>query len=155
MTRGAFQTVAEWEHDGLKCWATTGSGYGSGMNGYCQFPERPTIETGYDGILTYVPVHGGITYAEEKDGAMVYGFDTAHFNSEEFPCMDLDWIKGQVAVMVAGIRKAAEVEEAYLLARTNEAKAEHAQQVLDIAGADGPEGGMPFGATINLLGGEL
>lgn len=59
--------------------------------GYVRFPVRPVKETRYGGILQYVPVHGGITYAEDSpDGSMVYGFDCGHaqdrrwLSSEEF-----------------------------------------------------------------------
>jgi hypothetical protein len=50
--------------------------------GYCRFIERPVREVGYKGILTYVPVHGGITYANEDEDGMVYGFDCAHAGDE-------------------------------------------------------------------------
>ena len=47
--------------------------------GYVRFPKKPVREMGYNGILTYVPVHGGITFADSgKDGSMVYGFDCGH-----------------------------------------------------------------------------
>ena len=50
--------------------------------GYCRLP-RLVAESGYDGLLCYVPVHGGITYAaESENGQMVYGFDCGHFGDE-------------------------------------------------------------------------
>lgn len=53
-------------------------------NGYVRFPSRPFREKKYDGIVAYVPVHGGITLAEEDaDGSMVYGFDTNHAGDKE------------------------------------------------------------------------
>jgi len=36
-----------------------------GLNGYAVFDKRPTIETGYNGLVGYVPVHGGITFMRE------------------------------------------------------------------------------------------
>lgn len=47
--------------------------------GYARFASRPVKEPGYKGILVYVPVHGGITYAQEApNGSFVYGFDCGH-----------------------------------------------------------------------------
>lgn len=47
--------------------------------GYVRFPKRPVQAEGHKGLLTYVPVHGGITWAEDSpDGSMVYGFDCGH-----------------------------------------------------------------------------
>lgn len=52
--------------------------------GYVRFPKRPTMEPGYSGILTYVPVHGGITYTEDSpDGSVVYGFDCHHASDDQ------------------------------------------------------------------------
>ena len=156
--------VATWDIDGIECWATPGPAMMrrtpglppvGGLNGYCRFPKRPLVEEGYHGIATYVPVHGGITFAEQDDdGSMVYGFDTAHASSDEMPREDPEWIKGQCALMVAGLKKAAEVERRYLRCITNEGKAKHAQAVSDVA-PDGTAGGLPFGVLINLIGGEL
>jgi len=66
---------------------------GSHLCGYVRFPERPVKERTYHGILTYVPVHGGITYADQKDGGMVYGFDCGHAGDEERPeTKDPEWV---------------------------------------------------------------
>lgn len=55
---------------------------GSHYCGYCRMP-RLMAESGYDGLLRYVPVHGGITYAAKSEtGQMVYGFDCAHAGDE-------------------------------------------------------------------------
>ena len=122
------------------------------LNGYCVFSKRPTREKSYNGILTYVPVHGGITYAEEdKDGSVTYGFDTLHYDSKEKPRTDTEWIKGQIRVMIAGIKKAAEVEGKYLRCVSNKGKAKYAQQVSDIQ----KDESRNFGVIINLLTGRL
>jgi len=94
------------------------------LNGYVHFKARPTTEKGYQGILTYVPVHGGITLAE-PDGkivfpwatnsllwpfytflkpcqGMIYGFDTGHCDSEKYPRADKAWIKRQIGLMLRG-----------------------------------------------------
>ena len=86
---------------------------GPRYNGYVCFPKRPTQETGYNGLLTYVPVHGGITYAEADDTGMVYGFDTMHDRSEQYPITDPKWIKAQCEVMARGVLLAAELEPEY------------------------------------------
>lgn len=92
----------------------------SGYNGYVAFPTRPTVEQGYDGILTYVPVHGGITFADQFDEGMVYGFDTGHCDSDKVPRTDVEWVKKQIRLMIAGIKEAAKVEKQYLTSKRNE-----------------------------------
>lgn len=125
-------------------------GYGGGFNGYIAFPKRPVRELGYEGILAYVPVHGGITYAEQKeDGSMEYGFDTAHSHSDQFPRTDVSWIKEQLRELAEGIMRAAEVEDKYLSCKTNKGRAKHC----DYVQGDGTE--LGFGAMINLLSGKL
>ena len=121
------------------------------LNGYVVFPKRPVREKGYQGILTYVPVHGGITYSEGDELGMVYGFDTLHCDSDKFPRKSPKWIKKQIRIMIEGILKAKEVERKYLQALTQKTKAKYAQIVKDIE----PNAELGFGAMINLLGGEL
>jgi len=135
--------------DGHEYWIVPGPS--EGKNGYIVFKKRPVREYGYNGILSYVPVHGGITYADESNIGMVYGFDTAHHNSHEFPRDDNHWIKGQIEIMLKGIKRAAEVENKYLRCVSNKGKAKHCQYVADAA----PDQEMGFGAMINMLSGEL
>lgn len=94
--------------------------------GYCRFEERPTIEQEYSGILNYVPVHGGLTYArQEEDGTMVYGFDCAHAGDELKPeLMDISWLKEECRRMALGIQIATKYEEKYLTSKSDEGKAE-------------------------------
>lgn len=122
-----------------------------GLNGYIVFPKRPVRETGYEGILTYVPVHGGITYVQEDELGMVYGFDTLHCDSAERPRTDKAWIKKQCKIMLEGILKAKKVEHNYLRCLTNKGRGKWAQQVSDIQ----PKEAMNFGVNINLLCGKL
>lgn len=124
----------------------------NGLNGYIVFPKRPVREKGYNGILTYVPVHGGITYAHEDELGMVYGFDTLHHNSENYPITDKAWIKKQIGVMLVGITKATSVENPYLRCKNNEGKAKHAQTVFDTAP---DENELNLGTMINLLFGRM
>ena len=95
---------------------------GTGYNGY--FIAKPEVQfksvekSGYDGILAYVNVHGGITYAKQlKDGCWIYGFDTVHHDSDQFPCNDLEWIKKELAIMIQSIHIAQKVEEEYMAKR--------------------------------------
>lgn len=124
-----------------------------GLNGYVTFPKRPVREEAYEGILLYVGVHGGITYADELDnGEMEYGFDTVHYRSEDFPRDDPKWILGQIRLMAESIIVASEVEDAYLRCKTNMGKAKHVQKVRDVAGDNAD---LSFGAMINMLGGKI
>lgn len=93
--------------------------------GYCQFPKRPLIATGYSEIATYVPVHGGITFAHENsDGSMIYGFDCSHAGDEDNSQLrDTTWLKAECERMAQAIQVASVYEPEYLLAATNEAKA--------------------------------
>lgn len=75
----------------------------SALNGYVVFPKKPVIENSYNGILTYVPVHGGITLCDHCPEGSIYGFDTLHYNSEKFPRTDKEWIKSEIKVMIDAI----------------------------------------------------
>lgn len=105
--------------------STYGLSIGAPYNGYVRFPSRPVKEEGYRGILTYVPVHGGITYAEQsEDGSMVYGFDCAHAGDElNQQLFDLEWVKAECQRLAQAISIAAAYEDEYLEANTNEARA--------------------------------
>jgi len=121
------------------------------LNGYVVFPKKPVRESDYNGILTYVPVHGGITLCEHCKEGSIYGFDTLHCDSESFPRTDKEWIKSEIKVMIDGILKAKEVELKYLKCTTNKGKAKYCQMVQDIK----PETEHNFGVMINLLSGQL
>lgn len=140
--------IKKFKIDGLDCFIAMSPM--DTMNGYCIFPKCPTVEPDYNGILTYVPVHGGITYARAEGKKMIYGFDTCHFNSNKYPINDIEWIKGQIAVMIKGIKKAAEIEKEYLLS-SSEDKVKYCQEVQDMQ----PEQGVNFGVMINILGGKI
>lgn len=124
-----------------------------GFNGYIVFPKRPVREQGYDGVLTYVPVHGGITYVGAYNSGVVYGFDTAHYNSDKYPIEDFEWIKSQIKIMLLGILKAKEVEAKYLKALTNKTKAKYVQMVIDVGGKGADW--QNVGVMINLLSGKV
>lgn len=130
---------------------------GGRLNGYLAFPQRPVRERGYGGILAYVPVHGGITFAREDEEGVCYGFDTGHFNSENYPINDTEWIKGQIRIMLKGIQKAAEVESEYLaLDETDvEGRAPFCDAVREVGIAEGDVQELGFLPMIRLLTGRL
>jgi hypothetical protein len=121
-----------------------------GLNGYAVYKKRPLIEPGYHGIVSYIPVHGGITYAEESEEGFVYGFDTAHCDSEEYPRNDHAWIIEQIETMIEGIHRAQIVEERYLNG-SDEEKIKCGQFVVD---ALNDQKNLPWGAMINCLCGQ-
>jgi len=140
------------EIDGIPFWVIEAPVEGA-LNGYVKFPKRPVVEDGYDGILTYVPVHGGITYAaEDEDGGMVYGFDSLHCDSAQFPRTDPSWVEGECRKMIVGIRKAAEVEKKYLRCVSIGGKAKHADAVRSCCGDPPP---FNFGELINIMSGKV
>lgn len=121
-----------------------------GYNGYACFREKPVVEPDAHGILAYVPVHGGITYCVHDEIGSVYGFDTGHWNSDQFPIRDIDWIKKEILLMILGIREAAKIEPEYLKADgDNQRRAELVQPLIDLAD------GTNFLVMLNLMTGEL
>jgi hypothetical protein len=148
----AFETILKYKLNGLNCAITLGSGYG-GFNGYITYKKRPLKESGYYGIVTYIPVHGGITYTkQEEDGSFTYGFDTSHCDSMKYPIKDIEWIKGQIKVIYNSIKLCKKLEKEYLLNEgNNEKRAEICQKVLDV----NKDMETSFGVNIKLLAGKL
>jgi hypothetical protein len=124
------------------------------------FKKRPCKEPYYDGILTYVPAPGGITYAEQWKDGFVYGFDTMHAGDEARPELrDLDYLENRVRLMAATIEIAARFEDAYIEAGDdNAAKAaviDEYHETLKISGLGEFELQNNFGAMLSLLMGKL
>ncbi len=92
--------------------------------GYCRFSKRFVKEQSYNGILTYVPVHGGITYAEHwTNGSMVYGFDCGHSRDDKNEYLkSIDCLKNECERMAKQIRIIKKYENSYLKATTNKKK---------------------------------
>lgn len=136
--------------------------------GYVRFPKRPVRESGYNGFMTYVPVHGGITFAEgDKDG-FVYGFDCAHCDDwAEYSPHGHKWTEDEVVMetekLANNILKAVKWEKRYLAKysrkgryegkNTNKDKA----KIIDLYHREVGEFKLSenFGAMINLLCGRL
>jgi len=128
--------------------------------GYCIFPKRFLREKGYRGIVTYVPVHGGITYAEEReDGSMVYGFDCAHAGDEDKPELkNIEWLKKECEIMAKALKIARKYEKDYLLAMNDEEKAKVINKFLaEVKEKTGRELDVRdnFGVMLNLIFGGL
>jgi len=125
------------------------------FNGYVRFPELPFVAPGLQGIMTYVPVHGGITYFQDWwDGSVTYGFDTGHLVSVENPEIinDIGWMMSETESLGRGIQIAARFEPYYLNATTNERKA----VILDRMGKFLPMVVTSnLGVMMNLLFGDL
>lgn len=128
-------------------------------NGYCRFMSKPVMEPGYKGILNYVPVHGGVTYASLQCGVATYGFDTAHADDEKNPQVrNLEWMEFQAWFMAKAIRLAALYEPEYLrtecpyqrarIIDSYHGKVRKLTQQLFVIGNN-------FGAMLNLLCGKL
>jgi len=142
-----------WEYDCKQCsLLMTRTGH---YCGYVLFAEKPMKEPGYNGILSYVPVHGGITYARAEYGGMVYGFDCAHLGDEHNPDVrDISWLKEQCERLADGIVLAAEYEDRYLLAvGDNEERAIIIEEFTQKLG--GLKVTENFGVMLNLLSGQL
>lgn len=144
-----------WEKDGIGYSIVQHSSYGH-YCGYCRFPERPLIEEGYFGIATYVPVHGGITYAKQDvDGSMVYGFDCAHAEDDEKPeTRDVEWLKAECERMAEAIKIAVRYESLYLKATNSEDRAFLIDEYCGELDGD-YDFSLNFEAMMNLLCGRL
>lgn len=128
-------------------------------NGYCRFKRKPVHERGYNGILDYVPVHGGITYCNHTLGVSTYGFDTAHAGDDENPLVrNVEWIEYQCLVMARGIQIAALFEEDYLRFRGCDCRAiilDRFHTKMRKLSSVPFELSNNFGAMINVLFGRL
>jgi len=143
------------EEDALRVWEEDGLTLSilrvkrGHLCGYVRFPSRPVRESGYRGILSFVPVHGGITYAsEDDDGSMVYGFDCSHSGDwSSYDTSGKNWTEGEVEVgtrnMASGIRHAVAFEDRYLLACDGEERAAVLDEYTEAHG-------IPFDVTDNF-----
>ena len=154
-------TVA-WEKDGLSFSIIFNKLCGH-YCGYVRFPKRVLRENGYGGIVTYIPVHGGITYGGSvpKDGSVEYGFDCAHTGDEEREYLrDLAWLKLHCEFMAKVIVIAKKYEKRYLRNISNAGKAkviDEMQAECDALDHPGKEYDRDrnFGEILRLLSGEL
>ena len=115
-----------WEHSSMKFYLVPPSDWPQHYCGYVRFENRPVIEPTYHGIMTYVPVHGGITFAnQDEDGSMIYGFDCGHAGDDERPELrDEEWLGEECFRMGRAIQIAAKYEGAYLATEGSKERAE-------------------------------
>lgn len=151
------QACEKWEKNGLKM-SLLIHPIGGHYCGYVRFPKRLMQEPEYRGLLTYVPVYGGITYAEEDQNSMVYGFDCNHGESDRNPNLrNRKWLKQEVEKMAIGIVTAAEFEPSYLAADDNEERfnviRQFHQALKDKSIEFNPQENL--GALINIIFDEL
>jgi len=149
------QAYAQWQYKDTVCYLMTHPRFRH-ICGYARFEKRPLIESGYHGIAEYVPVHGGITYANQDEAGYVYGFDCAHLDDDSNPdCHDDVWLHQQCELMVDAIKAAAKIEQAYLDDDSNESRA----AILDTYHNELLGGPMDikdnFMVMLNVLGGQL
>lgn len=158
-SREGTRVVKTWVHDGMQFTIIhVDNSWSSYYNGYVRFESQPVNEEGYGGILTYVPVHGGITFADEdKDRSMVYGFDCNHAHDKNNPKLrDIEWLGEECFRMGRAILVAAEFEQAYLSSADDE-KAKVIQDYHDRLKNEGINFVLSdnFGAMIKVLSGSL
>jgi len=73
-----------------------------GYNGYVYFPAElhPTERSG-----DCSEVHGGVTLCSAHKGGFVYGFDTSHRHSPNYPTKDVEWIKDELRKLILSVRQ--------------------------------------------------
>lgn len=126
--------------------------------GYVRFPKCPMEHQGYDRILTYVPVHGGITYAHGDEYGYTYGFDCAHLGDEKRPELrDENFLQQECWRLAKAIQIAAKYACSYELRTNRQVRA----GILDDFADELEKAGIKidysvnFGVMIKMLSGEL
>jgi hypothetical protein len=127
--------------------------------GYVRMNRAMFAVPGYKGLLTYVPVSGGITLkAEDSEGCIIYGYDTNHaWDHAKAGFWTPETMTEETNRFATGLICAAKYETAYLEARTEKGKA----QIIDLFHAELRESGIEFkltenfGAMLNVLFGKL
>ncbi|HZF24008.1 MAG TPA: hypothetical protein VE030_11160 [Burkholderiales bacterium] len=129
------------------------------LNGYVAFPKRhaPKLPTNsYGGILQYIPVHGGVTYAVKDSYMAVWGFDTLHCDSGEVPRADRAWILGQCRLLHTGLLIAAKLWPEWRKA-SQARRTEMADWMLQLVddGRVGLTGRLNLGSMLDLMRGRI
>ncbi|HEY1897029.1 MAG TPA: hypothetical protein VGG62_12180 [Terracidiphilus sp.] len=128
------------------------------LNGYVAFPKRhaPRMPITTGGIVKYIPVHGGATWACKDATAAVWGFDTMHAGSENVERTNQDWIRYQCHVLHHGLEIAEELWPKFKRA-TQAQRAEMAQQLfdIDVAASGRTTDRLGFEAMLGILFGRI
>ena len=114
--------------------------------GYVKFDKPPLPKTlGYNGIVTYIPVHGGVTYYDaRKGGSVVYGFDGAHYKDKDNrDLLSEEWWETQCVHLAKGLKIASEYEYYFNSALDSKEKA----NIIDQFHASMREYGISFDIT--------
>lgn len=74
-----------------------------GFNGYAFWKSNPPWEllvNELHRIVSEVECHGGVTWDHVDEHGLVIGFDTAHYNSGQFPIDDVNWTIAEIKRMI-------------------------------------------------------
>ena len=74
----------------------------AGLNGYIVIKDV-TYGNLSERAEAEVDVHGGVTYCGIYKDGVIFGFDTGHYNSNEYPRFSKMWIKKEIKKMLDGI----------------------------------------------------
>jgi hypothetical protein len=129
------------------------------LNGYVAFPKRhaPRLPVNYEGLVQYIPVHGGCTYAVKDSFAAVWGFDTNHANSEKIPRTDPNYIRYLCHVLYEGLQAAEKLWPKFRREPDLRKRAEMANAVysIDIAASGTVVDRLGVSALLSLMGGRI
>ena len=130
------------------------------FTGYARFKDKlfkgyyKKKKPNYLGFLTYIPVHGGITYAKKDEYGYVYGFDCVHSGDEDNPNLkDINYIAKQCELLGDMLFYCKEHKDKYDKANTNQEKSIIIQDFIEKFPQ--AEQKLNFGALINLIGGKI
>jgi hypothetical protein len=126
------------------------------MNGYVAFSKRhaPRVAGGTGNLVQYIPVHGGVTYAEKDSYAAVWGFDTQHYRSESEPRSDPAWIIANCWILYRGLKLGEQLWPEFRRANRDR-RGELAQQLLDLTQETPVFDKLGFEAIVNLIAGKV
>jgi len=83
--------------------AATSPRIAAASTGYVKFTPNPLADI-YTDRMHDIRVHGGVTYQRLcEGGAAVFGFDTMHYRSDEYPITDVELIKSECEALAAGV----------------------------------------------------
>lgn len=108
------KAVETWQHGEVTCsLVLVAPGYATiGQSkwhcGYARFAEDPFghgWERGEsDGLIGYVPVHGGVSYKRHDDAGFVVGFDCNHYMDEHNGLLwSIEWLTKETERMADGV----------------------------------------------------
>lgn len=143
-----------WEYKDSQCSIVKNQNLGH-YCGYVRFKKKPLKSEGYDDFATYIPAHGGLTYAKQDKNGYVYGFDCMHPGDKENQNLqNINWLKMHCEYIADAIIDALPYETEYLKNADNEKRSQIIEQYWAKMKTNLSENGN-MGVMINLLGGKL